>query len=206
LIYNNFQRYIDWRFYKKLKRVIVVLLAFCVLMLNTSCSSRKFEDLSLDVPEITVSSNSIDEAGRLLTETAADKSPNNPLGGNQSPGMTWEAVEGAAYYAVCMFDEDANWLHWLVLDIEKTELEQGEYTSHSDYVGPYPPQSAGQHHYRIEVFALKQATDNLFLKLDTTQSYSDIVKYLNRSGNGENNILARGYIVGTYANGDVTIK
>lgn len=189
-----------------MKRVIVALLVFSVLMLITSCSGRKFEDLSLDVPEIIVSSGSIDETGRLLTEVAADKSPNNPLGGNQSPGLTWETVEGAAYYAVCMFDEDANWLHWLILDIEKTELEQGEYTSHSDYVGPYPPQNAGQHHYRIEVFALKQTTDNLVLKLDATQSYCDIVKYLNRSGNGESNILARGYIVGTYANGDVTNK
>jgi len=189
-----------------MKRVISILSVFSVLLLITACSGGEFEDLSLDVPEITLSSDSIDETGRLLTEVAADKNYNNPLGGNQSPGLTWDAVEGAAYYAVCMFDEDANWLHWLVLDIEKTELKQGEYTSHSDYVGPYPPQNAGQHHYRIEVFALKQATDNLVLKLDAKHSYSDIVKYLNRSGNGESNILARGHIIGTYKNGDVTTK
>jgi phosphatidylethanolamine-binding protein (PEBP) family uncharacterized protein len=166
-------------------------------MLNKSCV---FTDLLLDVPQIAVVSASINEAGELPRETAANKKPNDPLGNNQSPHLSWEPVEGAAYYAVCMFDEDANWLHWLVLDVLKTELAQGEYTSRKYYVGPYPPKNKGSHRYRIEVFALKRSTDNLVLKVDARQVYSDIVKYLNRSGNGESNIMARGYIVGTYEN------
>jgi len=184
----------------KFQAVVIVLLVIFVIWGIVGCTNPKFEDTELDVPQITVSSDSIDETGKLLIDTVADKKPNNPLGSNQSPQLTWDAVDGAAYYAVCMFDEDANWLHWLVLDLDKTELEQGEYTSHSDYIGPYPPNNSGQHNYRIEVFALKQATDNVILKLDAKQSYSDIVRYLNRSGNDESNIIARGHIIGSYEN------
>jgi phosphatidylethanolamine-binding protein (PEBP) family uncharacterized protein len=182
------------------KITVIVLLAIMVITCISGCAGVKFEDVALDVSHITVSSDSIDETGKLPIETAADKKPNNPLGGNQSPSLTWAAVDGAAYYAVCMFDESANWLHWLVLDTDKTELTQGEYASHAEYVGPYPPKNSGQHNYRIEVFALKQATDNLILKTDARHSYSDIVRYLNKSGNGENNIVARGYIIGIYEN------
>ena len=183
-------------------RGIVALLLLAIALALSGCAEnhREFEDSALDVPQIAVSSDSIDEAGNLLTETAADKNPNDPMGNNESPQLTWDAVDGAAYYAVCMFDEDANWLHWLVLDLEETGLEQGAFTSPGEYVGPYPPANSGQHHYRIEVFALKQATDNVILKLDAQQSYSEIVRYLNRSGNGESNILARGHIVGTFEN------
>lgn len=186
----------------KFYRGIVALLILSIALGISGCSEghREFEDSDLDVPQIAVSSGSIDEAGNLLTETAADKSPNDPLGSNESPQLTWDAVDGAAYYAVCMFDEDANWLHWLVWDLDETGLEQGAFTSHGTYVGPYPPVNSGQHHYRIEVFALKQATDNVVLKLDAQQSYPEIVRYLNRSGNGESNILARGHIVGTFEN------
>jgi phosphatidylethanolamine-binding protein (PEBP) family uncharacterized protein len=180
--------------------IIIILLMIFIVSDISGCTHTKFEDTALDVPQIAVSSDSIDETGNLLTETAADKKPNNPLGSNQSPQLTWEAIDGAACYVVCMFDEDANWLHWIVLDLEITELEQGVYTLHSDYIGPYPPRNSGLHNYRIEVFALKQETDNVILKLDTKQSYSDIVSYLNRSGNSENNIIARGYTMGNYEN------
>lgn len=184
----------------KYQFVIIIMLVIFIVSKIARCTRPKFEDIALDVPQIEVLSNSIDVLGNLVIETAANKKPNNPLGSNQSPQITWEAVEGAMYYAVCMFDENANWLHWLVLDIEKTELVQGEYTSRGDYIGPYPPKNSGKHNYKIEVFALKQATDNIILKLDTKQSYSDIVRYLNRSGNGENNIIARGHIIGFYEN------
>lgn len=193
----------------KLFKVVMVSLLFC---LTFSCCSdqyslyrelRKlmvFEDLQLDVPNIAISSTSINEDNEFVRETLADKKPNDPLGENQSPQLSWEAVEGAELYAVGMFDENANWLHWLVLDLQKTELTQGEYTSHKYYVGPYPPKNKGAHKYRIEVFALKRPTDNLILKVDALHSYYDIVRYLNRSGNGEQNILARGYIVGFLGN------
>lgn len=108
----------------KFQAVIIILLVLLIVLSIAGCSDthREFEDAEIDVPEITVSSGSIDEAGKLLIDTAADKKPNNPLGSNQSPQLTWDAVDGAAYYTVCMFDEDANWLHWLILDLEKTEL------------------------------------------------------------------------------------
>jgi phosphatidylethanolamine-binding protein (PEBP) family uncharacterized protein len=182
--------------------ITIVLSVLLTFLGFSGCTHghRMFEDIALDVPEIAVSSDSIDAAGGLLIETGADKKPNNSLGRNQSPQLTWEAVDGAAYYAVCMFDESAHWLHWLVLDLEKTELMQGAYTSRSDYIGSYPPANSGRHTYRIEVFALKRATDKVILKLDEKQSYLEIIRYLNRSGNGESNIIARGYVIGTYEN------
>lgn len=180
--------------------VLIILLVLTIVLVISACTRKKSEDIELDVPQIAVSSDSIDITGRLLTETAADRKPNKPPGRNQSPQLTWDAVAGAEYYAVCMFDEDANWLHWLALDLEKTGLKQGECTSHDEYVGPYPPANSGRHNYRIEVFALKQATDNLILKIDAKQSYSDIVRYLNRSGNDEDNIIGRGHVIGYYEN------
>lgn len=176
--------------------VIFIIMAFCIM----GCNQRAFEDEVLDVEQIEVTSDSIDETGKLLTATTANKKPNDPLGDNQSPQLTWEEVDGAVYYAVCMFDEDANWLHWLVMDLKEPGLEQGAYTSDQDYVGPYPPEGSGAHNYRIEVFALKRETDNVHLRLDKRQTYSEIVRYLNRSANGENNIIARGYVMGGYEN------
>lgn len=173
--------------------------------LFSSCHSKS-ADVQLDVPEITVTSSSIDQDEKLLTETAADRSPNEPLGNNKSPQLSWDAVDGASCYAVCMFDTDANWLHWFVTDIQRTSLEEGEYTAKEQYIGPYPPKTAGRHHYKIEVFALKKEPDKLSAKMNTFNKYQTIVDSLNVEGKMSDNILARGSIVGTYANGDNTTE
>lgn len=187
-----------------MKKVCILCVVLLMTVL-TSCQS-KFVDADLNVPKITVTSTSINSDGRLLTESAADKSPNSPLGSNKSPQLSWDAVEGASCYAVCMFDEDANWLHWLVTDIQKTSLQAGEYTAKNQYVGPYPPKIVGRHHYRIEVFALKQEPDKVSGKMDSSESYKTIVDSLNVVGGRTDNILARGNIIGTYANGDTTVN
>ncbi|MCL2747475.1 MAG: hypothetical protein FWE59_02330 [Oscillospiraceae bacterium] len=184
----------------KYQAVAVALLVALLASGVTGCARPAADDATPGGFEIAVSSASIGAAGELPIEVAADKGPNDPPGDNQSPQLSWDAVDGAAYYAVCMFDEDANWLHWLVLDLEKTELAQGEYTAHSNYVGPYPPKNSGRHHYRIEVFALHEAPDHVALRIDAKQAYSEIVRSLDQSGNGEQNTIARGHIIGHYEN------
>lgn len=177
-----------------------------VLVLFSSCGAGKaISEPSMDTGELTVTSTSINSEGKLLTKTAANRAPNSPTGSNESPQVSWNAVDGCACYAVMMFDTDANWLHWVVTDITKTSLEQGEYTDEKVYVGPYPPSMAGRHNYRIEVFALKQApAAQLIGKLDTSTSYDKLVSSLDQIGGKAGNILARGHITGSYANGDDT--
>lgn len=114
--------------------------------------------------------------------------------------MSWSEVEGAGCYMVVMFDEDANWLHWFVGELTQTELEQGAYNN--AYVGPYPPNMVGRHNYCIEVFALRQAPDAVVAKMDARNAYPDIVGSFDTAGGSTGNILARGYVVGTYAHGD----
>lgn len=110
-------RKIIWRRNTLMKKaVIFTLMAAAGLMCFTACG-QKFTDVDLKVKQITVTSSSVNKSGRLLTESAADKSPNSPLGSNKSPQLTWNTVDGAGCYAVCMFDEDANWLHWLAAGI-----------------------------------------------------------------------------------------
>ncbi len=188
-----------------MKKILIqtVTMITCLLLI-TGCGLRsEFTDASLDVPAIEVTSTSIVE-GKLLTTTAADKKSNNPLGENKSPAVSWESVEDANYYAVIMFDESANWLHFFETDITTTKIEEGKYSDSKTYIGPYPPQSAGEHTYRIEVFAIKNQPNYPIGELDSRESYSGIVNHLNQVGGNSDNILARGYILGTYKNGDNT--
>lgn len=114
-------------------------------------------------------------------------------------------MEGANYYAVMMFDVDANWLHFMVTDVTGTELEQGAYTATDTYVGPYPPKSAGTHTYRIAVFAIQKQPNDTIAKPDSRQSYAELVNHLNQVGGSSDNIIAYGYVEGTYTYGDETI-
>lgn len=155
------------------------------------------------VPSINVTSESINQDGRLLTITAADHAPNDPLGKNQSPELSWEAVDEANSYAVCMFDTDANWLHWMVTNVEATSVKQGEFDN-TVYVGPYPPKGSGEHTYQIEVFALKEAANKKVGKLDAKNTYKTLIDELNKTEDGTSNIIGRGTISGKFANGDNT--
>lgn len=180
---------------KRIAGIVCVLLAVVL----TACGT--FTDMELEVGTITVTSTSIDAEGRLLTVCSADKS-NDPIGENQSPQLAWEPVEEAGCYIVVMFDEDANWLHWLTGELTDTALEQGAYTQHDVYVGPYPPGMAGRHNYRMEVFALRGTPDAVELKMDARGDYAALVRQLDTAGGTGGNILARGHVVGTYARGD----
>ena len=185
------------------KSLILIITVLSLALLVTGCAGQSFTDAELGVPEISVTSDSIVQ-GRLVTDVAADRSPNVPLGGNQSPHVSWEPVDGADYYAVIMFDESAGWLHFLVTDITVTEIEQGRYTDTTTYVGPYPPKSSGEHNYRIEVFAIREQPTDSIAKINSRSSYAGIVNHLNQVGGNSDNIIARGHITGTYQYGDDT--
>ena len=142
-------------------------------------------------PILLVSSESITADGRLLTVTAANRNPNRPKGENQSPQLTFSAVEDATCYVIVMFDTKAKWLHALVTDVTETELAQGAYTNTKQYIGPYPPKGTGSHPYRIEVFALKAAPDKVTGKMNAKNSYEKIVSSLDTANGEEGNILLR---------------
>ena len=155
-------------------------------------------------PVLTVTSRSITAEGRLLTACANSRNT-KPKGENLSPQLTFTPVEGAALYAVMMFDTDANWLHMAVWDVTETDLEAGRFPDKKRYVGPYPPKGSGDHHYVIEVFALKAPPDKAAAKMNASNSYEKIVKSLDTAGSQRGNILLRGSVTGLYQYGDNTV-
>jgi len=72
------------------------LILLSTILIFTGCvNSGDFKDPDLEAPSISVTSSSIVD-GKLLTATAAARKPNDPIGLNQSPALSWEAVEGAS--------------------------------------------------------------------------------------------------------------
>ena len=122
---------------------------------------------------------------------------------NKSPELSWDAVDGAAKYAVLMIDDTTanNWFHWYAL-VDKTHLDEGEFTdSTADYAGPYPPET---HQYDVYVIALADDPKDVFFKLDTPGG--DIDSRLNdlniKSDGNPGNVLAYGLIEADYTPGD----
>lgn len=187
------------------KRWVMGIAAAALLLVLTGCGGDQFTEVTLDVPAITVTSTSVRDDDKLLTATAAAKR-NDPPGKNQSPAVSWEMVDGANYYAVMMFDVDANWLHFFVTDITEPSLPQGAYTDTDTYVGPYPPKSAGTHTYRLSVFAIRELPKDTIGKMDGKNSYAELVNHLNQVGGNADNILACGYVEGTYTYADDTVS
>ncbi len=118
-----------------------------------------------------LTSKGIIEGTRIPVEYTAE-------GENDSPELTWSAVDGAASYALINDDPDApggTWVHWLVYNIPKsvTSLERGfpadgeladgtlqGTTSKKDigYSGPLPPPGL-VHRYFFKIYALDAILD-----------------------------------------------
>lgn len=187
-----------------MKNRIWFLIFFALILLPLGCLGEAAQVTNASVeelPTLTVTSESLNADGWFLTVTAANRSPNKPRGENQSPQLTFSPVEGAACYAIVMFDTDANWLHFFVTDVTETTLPLGAYTDQKQYVGPYPPKGTGQHHYRLEVFALKAAPDKPYGKMNAQNKYDRIVEALDLASGETGNILLRGTLEGLYAYG-----
>ena len=152
-------------------------------------------------PAFKVTSESLD--GKFWVEDCAFQ------GGNASPQLSWEPVEGATTYVIYMVDlTAANIIHWKKDGITETNLPQGwatsafsqGETSHADYVGPNPP-SGSTNQYNIYVFALKAPVERVKGSLGTPAiKLQDFMDSLDTDAEGNSgNIVAVGRIVGYYA-------
>ena len=117
--------------------------------------------------------------------------------GNLSPELTWDPYQGATRYAVIMIDTSTSqWLSWYVI-VDKTHLDEGEYTDQTVYAGPYPPKT---HTYELYVVALKDEPQELNFVIDA--SGGDIqskLDFLNTASDGSSgNVLAYGTIKAPY--------
>jgi len=127
-----------------------------------------------------------------------------------SPPLAWSAVPGAKSYAIIMEDPDAPqkpFVHWLAWNIpasvtslpegvqeqprltEPDGMLQGRTARGSTgYYGPRPPVGDPAHHYHFQVFAL-----DTVLTLPFGADRDQLVKAI------EGNVLAKGVVVGRYA-------
>lgn len=127
-----------------------------------------------------------------------------------SPPIRWNAVQGAAAYALIVEDPDAKQIkpftHWLAWNIpaSTTELPEGlqeqlrltepegvlqgaNDRGSPGYFGPRPPEGDPPHHYHFQVFALDRPLD-LPPGADRNQLLSAM----------QGHVLAKGELVGTY--------
>ncbi len=123
-------------------------------------------------------------------------------GQNVSPQLSWEPVPEASCYVIYMVDSSAgNWLHWKSKNVTETELAQG-WAPEEEYVGPYPP--GGTHSYDIYVFALKEPVERVQGAFNTSNSifYNNAMKLDAVEEGASGNIVAYGYLPGTYTRGE----
>lgn len=152
---------------------------------------------------IDVLSEAIDVEGRIADRYSAYHD-------NISPALSWEAVEGAAGYALIVEDPDAPrdqpFVHWMAWNIppDITALPEGlphgsdlgtplgmvqgrNDNGDCGWFGPRPPAGHGVHRYHFQVFALAKK-----LKLGSHTPLADLVSAL------KGDTLADGEVVGTY--------
>lgn len=129
-------------------------------------------------------------------------------GGNASPQLSWEPVEGATTYVIYMVDLTAyNIIHWKSEGVTETNLPQGWASSafsqgdtyNADYVGPNPP-SGSTNQYNIYVFALKAPVERVKGSLGNQAiKLQEFMDSLDTDAEGNTgNIVAVGRVVGYY--------
>ncbi len=114
-------------------------------------------------------------------------------GGNVSPQLSWEPVEGATQYAVFMFCPSlANVMHMRAMGIEDVEIPTG-YAE--EYKGML--HKKGSKFFDVYVYALKDAPDTVPGDFGEINTYiSSIEIELDTSGGQRGNILAKGVLRG----------
>lgn len=125
---------------------------------------------------------------------------NTSHGENQSPDLSWDAVDGAGIYVLYMVDTTAvNWMH-MKATVTTNSVEAGSLGS-QEYIGPYPPPDSGDHNYVVYVFALRSAPERVKGVFDTSNSnFNDFIASLDLNDAGESgNMLSYGKIEGTYS-------
>lgn len=153
--------------------------------------------MSLKLGNLRITSSAFGPGGKIPKRHAGD-------GDNLSPPLEWSgAPKGTKEFALLCFDPDAplprGFVHWVLYGIpaDVTKVAEGQGpkafvggvngTGKTGYMGPYPPNGHGVHHYYFWIYAL----DNpLILKpgLNLEQTIDAISPH----------ILEQARIVGTY--------
>lgn len=120
--------------------------------------------MSLKLGNLKISSRAFGPHGQMAKTYAGD-------GENKSPPLEWSgAPSGTTQFAIVCHDPDAplphGFTHWVVYGIPSTttSLPEGQDanvfmggindTGKAGYLGPYPPNGHGVHHYYFWLYAL----------------------------------------------------
>lgn len=128
-----------------------------------------------------------------------DITSNTHIGKNASPQLSWEPVEGAAEYAVYMFDTNTNgYLHWKSGGITETTLPEG-WASPLEYNGPHIGHGY-THNFDIYVIALKTPVEKLKGTVNgQNKKLGEFIKELDTDKDGNaGNIISYGKVSGTF--------
>ena len=200
----------------KKTRIISILLTAALLMSIPGCQN---EAASSSVPaaseteKATVNPLTDDMCGGYLdgystfnvtSESLTDGiwndiTSNTNIGENKSPQLSWEPVEGAAVYAVYMFDTNTNgYLHWKSGGITETSLPEG-WASPLDYNGPHIGHGY-THNFDIYVIALKAPVEKLKGTVNgQNKKLGEFIKELDTDKDGNTgNIISYGKISGLF--------
>ncbi|MCR4775904.1 MAG: hypothetical protein K5869_05960 [Saccharofermentans sp.] len=161
---------------------------FMAAQSDTFISNESFKDLTR-----------FDVTSSLVKRGAWDKKISTD-GGNTSPDLKWDKIDGASRYVVIMID--GNWLHMDVFTTD-TSLAEGAYKRRggegAEFVGPYPPRGS-THTYSVFVFALKNEPGKNVLFFDCGgNNINEIFKGLDTDSSGsQGNVIAYGRLDGNY--------
>jgi len=153
--------------------------------------------MSLKLGDLKVTSPAFNTLGRMDRKYGGDA-------GNQSPPLEWTgAPKGTKEFALICHDPDAplpdGFTHWVVYGIPAsvTKLSEGQKpgaftsgvngTGKPGYMGPYPPNGHGVHHYYFWVYALGEE-----MRLKSGLDRAHLLDAIS------NHILEQARLVGTY--------
>lgn len=200
----------------KKTRIISILLTAALLMSIPGCQNEAASSSVTEASEIekaAVNPLTDDMCGGYLdgystfnvtSESLTDGiwndiTSNTNIGENKSPQLSWEPVEGAAVYAVYMFDTNTNgYLHWKSGGITETSLPEG-WASPLDYNGPHIGHGY-THNFDIYVIALKAPVEKLKGTVNgQNKKLGEFIKELDTDKDGNTgNIISYGRISGLF--------
>lgn len=153
--------------------------------------------MSLKLGNLRITSPAFQPGGQIPKRHGGD-------GENRSPPLEWSgAPSGTQQFALVVYDPDAplpnGFTHWVVYGIpsSRTKLPESQApsifvagvndTGKSGYLGPYPPNGHGPHHYYFWLYAL-----DLKPPLRPGMSRTQLLDAI------KDNVLEQARLVGTY--------
>lgn len=200
----------------KKTRIIYILLTAALLMSIPGCQNKAASSsvtATSEIEKAAVNPLTDDMCGGYLdgystfnvtSESLTDGiwndiTSNTNIGENKSPQLSWEPVEGAAVYAIYMFDTNTNgYLHWKSGGITETSLPEG-WASPLDYNGPHIGHGY-THNFDIYVIALKAPVEKLKGTVNgQNKKLGEFIKELDTDKDGNTgNIISYGRISGLF--------